>query len=82
MNFFYGLGFFISRCKYDYDRGRQDGYTPDMTISEKRIVTLLKEDPLHNYIPAIKLHRELFGSFLKEAKDAVDDLMARNGIVR
>lgn len=38
----------------------------------QRCIDLVRLDPEQNYIPSIKLHRELFGSGLKEAKDAME----------
>lgn len=53
--------------------------TPPPPAGEAELVALLKEGRV---IEAIKLRRERTGEGLKEAKDAVDRLAAREGLAR
>lgn len=48
------------------------GSTGDHARWMGQCVELLRRDPQRNFIEAIKLHRQLFGSSLKESKDAMD----------
>ena len=77
MNIFYLIGHAFGRMKFETLRGFRDGFSPSSKNKDERIRVLLRQDPDRNYIAAIKLHRELYGSMLRDAKDAVDE-MRRN----
>jgi ribosomal protein L7/L12 len=79
----YRIGYIIGRLKAKYLTGYKAGLASlifDSRLDEVR--TLVLANPKDNYIPAIKLHRSYFNSMLKEAKDAVDTMLANAGIER
>jgi ribosomal protein L7/L12 len=70
MNLFYKLGYLINRAKFEYARGARDGFAARVETDKiARVKAVLKDTD--NIITAVKLHRELFGSSLKEAVDTV-----------
>lgn len=77
MNLFYRIGYTISRCKYEYNKGRADGFAPEMEV---RLRPVMAELRAKHYVTAIKQHRAIFGSSLKDAKDAVDALKIKHGL--
>jgi ribosomal protein L7/L12 len=77
MNLFYRIGYTIARCKYEYTKGRADGFAPDMEVRLRPVMAELRGN---HYIDAIKKHRDIFGSSLKDAKDAVDALKIKHGL--
>jgi len=79
MRFFYWLAFYVNRAKFEYARGARDGFTSTPKSEEKRLVDLLRAQ---KYVEAIKLHRELFKSSLRDAKDAIDALLVKYDIKR
>ena len=68
----FGIGYAIESVKIGYWDGRKSPYKDDAL----RQVRLLVEAGV--WIEAIKKHRELFGSTLKEAKDIVDEMRTTN----
>ena len=79
------VGFFLGRltaAKKDghtivYEPRRRDrGAVPDAADSDPEIIALIREGKM---IHAIKRHRDLTGSGLKEAKDAIEAIAARVG---
>lgn len=79
MRFFYWLAFYTARARFEWALGARDGYTPSRRKPNESIVTYLRGG---EYVRAIKTHREIYGTSLKEAKDAVDALMVQLGIQR
>jgi ribosomal protein L7/L12 len=77
MNLFYRIGYTISRCKYEYTKGRADGFAPDMDVRLRPVMAELRAGC---YVTAIKRHRDIFGSSLKDAKDAVDALKIKHNL--
>lgn len=94
MRFFYWLAYYTARARLEWARGardgfsppagdgtrRRDGFSPPAGDGTRRILEILRDDSHKNYVLAIKTHRELFNTSLKEAKDAVDALINKNGI--
>jgi ribosomal protein L7/L12 len=70
MRFFYWLAFYVNRAKFEYARGARDGFAARVETDKlARVKAVLKDTD--NIVTAVKLHRELFGSSLKEAVDTV-----------
>lgn len=76
MRLFYLIGHAFGRMKFETLRGFRDGFSPSIKNKDERIRALLRESP-DRYVAAIKLHRELYGSSLFDAKNAVEE-MRRN----
>jgi ribosomal protein L7/L12 len=76
MKIFYKLGFYFARARFEMARGFREGYAPPTPERDRDIRILIMEDPLTNYIPAIKKHRVLHGSSLRDAKNAIDSMYA------
>ena len=79
MRLFYWLAFFVNRAKFEWVRGARDGFARPASAKEEQILAILRDG---NYVVAIKTHRELFSSSLKDAKDAVDALINKHGITK
>lgn len=79
MGFFYRLGYLINRARFEYARGARDGFCAPVAKTESdklaRVKAALKDTD--NVIAAVKLHRELFNSSLKEAVDTVRAMKAQ-----
>jgi len=78
----YHIGYFFGRLVALFADGYRSGRLG--LVLDKRMAqveALLRQAPRENMIPAIKLHRELFGSSLRDAKDACDAIRARLGYV-
>lgn len=76
MNLFYKLGYLINRAKFEYARGARDGFAARVDNDKiARVKAALKDTD--NVIAAVKLHRELFNSSLKEAVDTVRAMKAQ-----
>lgn len=82
MRFFYWLAYYTARARFEWARGARDGFSPPAGDGTRRILEMLRDDSHKNYVLAIKTHRELFNTSLKEAKDAVDALINKHGIKR
>lgn len=84
MTIFFSLGYFVGYVKREYRAGRELALTVQphyRTVEEdvkiKRVVDLLRADPNASIIAAVKLHREIFNSSLKDAVDQVRELKAK-----
>lgn len=79
MGFFYRLGYLVSRVKFEYARGSRDGFAAPVakTDSDKlaRVKAALQDTD--QIITAVKLHRELFNSSLREAVDTVREMKGK-----
>jgi len=75
-------GYTLERIACHIEKGRLE-FRAEMTAELHRaeVLSVVRSDPEKNYIPAIKLHRQHFGSTLKEAKDAVDEMRKQIGYV-
>lgn len=71
---FYRIGYIISRCLYEYRKGRADGAGLAMN---KRLAPVVRELKLGHLVEAIKQHRAIFGSGLKEAHDICREMQAK-----
>lgn len=73
MNLFYKLGYLINRAKFEYMRGARDGFAARVETDKlARVKAALKDND--SILNAVKLHRELFGTSLKEAVDTVREM--------
>jgi ribosomal protein L7/L12 len=77
VRFFYWLSFYVARARYEWARGAMAGYGRPSIGKEEQIVAILKTG---QYVSAIKTHRDLFGSSMKDAKDAIDALKVKHDI--
>jgi len=79
MRFFYWLAFYVNRARFEWARGARDGFARPASAKEEQVLDFLRGG---EYVRAIKTHRELFNTSLKDAKDAVDALLVKHGITR
>lgn len=74
----YGIGYVVKAMWFGYHHGKNASESRITTgAKERKVIALLKADPENNYIPAIKLYRELMGATLLDAKNTVEAMRDR-----
>ena len=86
-NPFYWTGYFLGRAKYEFRQGFTKGNYPSIGRMDSEFLAILGDRTNTNtntsgYVSAIKQYRNYYGSTLRDAKDAIDALMAKHGIQR
>jgi ribosomal protein L7/L12 len=76
MKFFYSIGYYFARARFELARGYREGFAPPTGEKDRELRILIMNDPVVNYIPAIKQYRVLHGSSLRDAKNAIDSMYA------
>jgi hypothetical protein len=81
-NLFYRLGFLTGRCKYEYARGFQNGFAEDANKANAAKLSQVEAQCLadpRDRVKAVKLHRQIYNSSLKDALDAVNEIQYKLG---
>jgi ribosomal protein L7/L12 len=74
----YGCSFAVRMYRVGYRKGAEAASNALSDNSRlAQVEALYRADPEKNFIPAIKRHRELFGSSLYDAKTACDAIRER-----